>query len=196
TAVALAVVATLVAVLTSDLSLLRGCVVLAAWAVVGAAYVAVRQTAERRAAAGRERELRRAYDRELDLADASRREYELGLENDLRREADEALREELADLRVQTAELTRLREQLARVSGLGDSLAGLARLREDVAALGVLRTDLAALSRLHEDVGQLGGLRDELAALRAELTDPVDAEMLVERILLRTRGFRTADRSP
>ena len=194
-AVALAVVATLVAVLISDLSLLRGCVVLAAWVVVGAAYVAVRQTAERQAAAARERELRRAYDRELDLADASRREYELGLENDLRREADEALREELGRLRGQSAELTRLREQLARVSGLGDSLAGLAQLREDVAALGALRADVAALSRLHEDVGQLGELRDELAALRAELTDPAEAEMLVERILLRTRGFRTADRS-
>jgi hypothetical protein len=193
-AVAVAVVATLVAVLTTDLSLLRGCVVVAAWAVVGAAWVAVRQATERRAAAGREQELRRAYDREMDLEDAARREYQLALENDLRRQADEALRGELERLRGQTAELTRLREQMSRISGLGDSLAGLARLREDVAALGALRGDLTSLSRLHEDVGQLGSLRDELAALRAELTEKIDAEMLVERILLRTRGFRTAER--
>jgi hypothetical protein len=127
TAVALAVVVTLVAVLTSDVAVLRGGIVVAAWAVVFAAHVAVRQAAERRLAVQRGEDLRRAADG--GVAPGGR--------------ADEAVR----------AELTRLRQEVAA----------------------------------------LGGLRDELAALRTELAGSFDAEMLVERVLLRTRGSRPAD---
>jgi hypothetical protein len=53
-----------------------------------------------------------------------------------------------------------------------------------------LREDVAALSSLRHDLGQLGELRTDLGRLRAELSEQLSSEMLVERIVMRTQGAR------
>jgi hypothetical protein len=172
--VALAVVSSLVVFLTEDVKVLRLAVVAAAWAVVVATLVAVRRRADQQRLAERELELRRVHDRELDLEAAARRELELEIENDVRRETEEALHGEFASLRADLAALTRLR----------DDLAGVAELRGDLQGLSSLRADLRA------DLGQLPELRSDLSRLRAELAEQLSGELLVERIIMRTQGFR------
>jgi hypothetical protein len=175
-AAAVAVVASLLVFVTTDLRMLRLGAVAAAWAVVAATFVAVRRGAQLGAVNGREHALRRAHDRELELEAAARRELELQIENEVRRETEDGLRGEVAALRADLATLARLREDLGRA---GDP-AGLSSLRAD------LRADLAA------DLGQLPELRADLARLRAELTEQLSSELLVERIVMRTQGVRFA----
>lgn len=217
---ALAVAATAASFLTDNPRYLRLAVVLAAWAFVAAAFAATRRRSEQLAAAAREDEVRRVYERELDLEVAARREYELELENDLRRETEEVVRSEVAALRGDVAALDRVREQVARVTDLAGDLSELPALRNDVAALAALRTDVASLSAMRGDVaalsalradvaslsamrgdvaalgalrqelGQLADLRAEVGRLRTELTEQLNGEMLIERIIMRTQAFR------
>src|SRR4051812_995341 len=102
------------------------------WAFVVAAFLAGNRRADQVAAAAREAELRHAYDLELEREVAARHEYEAELERRLRRDAEGAVRTELAGL-------SALREDLAAVSQLRADLAGVGELRAD---LGRIRTEL------------------------------------------------------
>ncbi|MCW2634954.1 MAG: hypothetical protein JWQ99_1321, partial [Blastococcus sp.] len=197
---ALAVAATLAVFLTDNRQYLRIAVIAVAWAFVLATFAAGRRGADRATAAAREAQLRQAYELELEREVAARREYELDLEHDLRRETEETMREELDALRAEIASLGRLRDEVARVSDLrhdlGDlseirhDLAGLPALRDDLARLTALRDDVAALTSLRSDLGQLTELRADMGRLRAELTEQLSSEMLIERIVMRTQGAR------
>ncbi|TFV73371.1 hypothetical protein E4P39_14755 [Blastococcus sp. CT_GayMR19] len=187
---ALAAVATLAVFLTDNPQYLRVAVVAVAWAFVLATFAAGRRDTDRVAASAREAELRRAYEAELDREVAARREYELELEHELRREAEESMRYELDALRGDIAELSSLRDEVARVSELRGDLAALSGLRDDVARVAALRDDVAALMSLRQELGQLGDLRADMGRLRAELTEQLSSEMLVERIVMRTQASR------
>ncbi|MGY1689193.1 DUF6779 domain-containing protein [Geodermatophilus sp. SYSU D01105] len=189
----LAVVATVVVFVTDNPQVLRLAVVGAAWAFVLAALVTSRRgggadgdpgelAAVERRAAEREAELRLAHERELERAAAARREHELRVENDLRRETEQAVR----------AELEALRGELARVGELRRDVAGVADMRRDIAQLAELRTGLGQLAELRAELGHLAELRADVGQLRAELTEQLSGEMLVERVLLRTQSVRTA----
>jgi hypothetical protein len=184
------VAATLAVFLTDNRQYLRIAVVAVAWAFVLATFAAGRRMADRATAAAREAQLRHAYELELEREVSARREYELDLAHDLRREAEDAMRGELDALREELASLGRLRDEVARFSDLRHDLAGLAALREDVSRMAALREDLAALGSLRHDLGQLTELRGDLGRLRAELTEQLSSEMLVERIVMRTQGAR------
>ena len=82
----LAAAATLAVFLTENPQYLRVAVIAVAWAFVLAAFAAGRRSGDSLAAEHREAELRRAYEHELDREVAARREYELALENELRRD--------------------------------------------------------------------------------------------------------------
>jgi hypothetical protein len=207
---ALAVAATLAVFLTDNPQYLRIAVVAVAWAFVLATFAAGRRTGDGAEAAARETELRHAYELELEREVAARREYELELENHLRRETEDALRGQLDALREDISALSGLREEVARVSALGgdvaklddlrdqvarvaamrDDVAALRALRDDVAALGSLRDDVAGLASLRQELGQLAELRADMGRLRAELTEQLSSEMLVERIVMRTQASR------
>src|SRR5215218_4355825 len=177
---ALAVLATLAVFLTDNAQYLRVAVVAVAWAFVLATFAAGRRDTDRVAAAAREAELRQAYELELDREVAARREYELELEHQLRREAEDAMRAGLDALRGDIAALSGLRDELARVSELRGDIAALSGLRDEVARVAALRDDVAALTGLRQDLGQLEELRGEMSRLRAELTEQLSSEMLVE----------------
>src|SRR4051794_8921764 len=173
--------------LTDNPRFLRLAVIVAAWAFVLAAFLADRRRAETQAAADREEQIRRTYEQELEREAAAHREYELELENELRRETEQTMRAELTALREGIAGFSGLRDEVARFSGVRDELAELAALRSDVASLAALREDLTQLAELRADVGRL----------RAELTEQLNGEMLIERILLRTQSIRApADAVP
>jgi hypothetical protein len=53
-----------------------------------------------------------------------------------------------------------------------------------------LRDDVVALSSLRQDLSQLAELRSEMGRLRAEITEQLSSEMLVERIVMRTQASR------
>ena len=186
----LAAGATFAVFLTDNPQYLRIAVVAVAWAFVLATFAAGRRGGDRQAAAAREAQLRRAYEHELDLEAAARREYELELENELRREAEQGMREELAALRTELAALAELRTQVAGVAALGADLAGLAALRDEVARVAAMREDVLALGSLRQELGQLHELRDDMGRLRAELTEQLSSEMLIERIVMRTQASR------
>ncbi|MCW2699715.1 MAG: hypothetical protein JWQ45_1250 [Blastococcus sp.] len=198
----LAVGATLAVFLTDNRQLLRVAVIAVAWAFVLATLAAGRRGADRATASAREAQLRHAYELELEREVTARREYELDLEHDLRRETEDAIRGELDALRAEIASVGRLRDEVARVaelrheladlSGLRQDLAGLLALRDDLARLATLRDDVAALTSLRSDLGQLPELRADMGRLRAELTEQLSSEMLVERIVMRTQGARPA----
>ena len=187
---ALAVAATLAVFLTDNAQYLRLAVVAVSWAFVLAILAAGRRSTDRVAAAARERELRRAYQVELDREVAARHEYELELENELRRETEDSMRYELDALRGDIAALSGLRDEVARVSDLRGDIAALTALREEVARVAALRDDVAALNALRQDLGQLAELRADMGRLRAELTEQLSSEMLVERIVMRTQASR------
>src|SRR6478752_7043930 len=187
---ALAVAATLAVFLTDNAQYLKLAVVAVAWAFVLATFAAGRRTTDRVAAAARERELRRAYERELEREVAARHEYELELENELRRETEDAVRYELDALRGDIAALASLRDEVARVSELRGDLAALSALRDEVARVSALRDDVAALTSLRQELGQLAELRADMGRLRVELTEQLSSEMLVERIVMRTQAHR------
>src|SRR3954470_14622646 len=187
---ALAVAATLAVFLTDNAQYLKLAVVAVAWGFVIATFGAGRRSTDRVAAAARERELRRAYERELEREVAARHEYELELENELRRETEDSVRYELDALRGDIAALSGLRDEVARVSDLRGDIAALAALREEVARVAALRDDVAALSALRQDLGQLAELRADMTRLRTELTEQLSSEMLIERIVMRTQASR------
>src|SRR4051812_5118367 len=187
---ALAAAATLTVFLTDNPQFLRLAVVAVAWAFVLATFAAGRRHTDRVAAAAREVQLRRAYERELEREVAARHEYELELENDLRRETEDSVRYELDALRNEIAALAGLRDEVARVSDLRGDIAGLAALREEVARVAALRDDVAGLNGLRQDLGQLAELRADMGRLRAELTEQLSSELLVERIVMRTQASR------
>jgi hypothetical protein len=186
----LAALATLAVFLTDNPQLLRLAVVAVAWAFVLATLAAGRRGADRVAAAAREAQLRRAYKVEIDREVAARREYELELENELRRETEGAIRGELDALRGDIAALAGLRDEVARVSELRGDLVALTSLRDEVARVAALRDDVAALTSLRQELGQLGELRADMGRLRAELTEQLSSEMLIERIVMRTQASR------
>lgn len=199
----LAIGATLAVFLTENAQLLRVAVVAVAWAFVLAAFAAGRRGPDRAEAAAREQQLRRDYEHELEREVAARREYELEIENEVRRDTEDAVRGELDALRRELSSLSHLREEVARVSEMRGDLAALAGLREEVARVSALRDDVAALTSLRQELGQLGELRADVGRLRAELTEQLSSEMLVERIIMRTQasrlpaeGARTLDPSP
>ena len=186
----LAAGATLAVFLTDNPQLLRVAVVAVAWAFVIATFAAGRRGGEREAAAARETALHRAYELELEREVAARREYELELENELRRETEDAMRDELDALRGDIAALAGLQDEVARVATLRGDLAALADLRDEVARVAELRDDVAALNSLRQELGQLAELRADMGRLRAELTEQLSSEMLVERIVMRTQASR------
>jgi hypothetical protein len=186
----LAVVATLAVFLTDNRQYLQLAVIAMAWAFVLAAFAAGRGGSDRAVAKAREAQLRQAYELELEREVAARREYELDLEHDLRREAEDAMRDELDALRTEIASLGRLRDEVARASDLRHDIAGLSALRDEVARLTALRDDVAALTSLRTELGQLAELRADMGRLRADLTEQLSSEMLVERIVMRTQGGR------
>ena len=188
---ALAVAATLAVFLTDNPQYLRVAVIAVAWAFVLATLAAGRRRTDQVAAAGREAELRRVFEAELDREVAARREYELELENELRRESEDTLRAELDALRGEMAALASLRDEVARVSALRGDIAALSGLREEVARVAALRDDVAALTSLRDELGQLADLRADMGRLRAELTEQLSSEMLVERITMRTQASRS-----
>ena len=59
-----------------------------------------------------------------------------------------------------------------------------------MARVAALRDDLPALNSLREELGQLAELRADMGRLRAELTEQLSSEMLVERIVMRTQASR------
>ena len=187
---ALAALATLAVFTTDNPQYLRVAVVAVAWAFVLATLAVGRRDTDRVAAAARETELRQAYEAELDREVAARREYELELEHELRREAEDTMRYELDALRGDIAALSGLRDEVARVSELRGDLAALSGLRDEVARVAALRDDVAALMALRQDLGQLAELRADMGRLRAELTEQLSSEMLVERIVMRTQASR------
>jgi hypothetical protein len=140
------------------------------WAFVVAAFLAGNRRADQAAAVAREAELRHAYDLELEREVAARHEYEVQLEGRLRREAEDAMRTELTQLRTE--------------------LAGLSTLRDDLAGLGQLRTELAALTEIRGELAALGELRTDLGRMRSELTEQLSGELFIERMVMRAQSVR------
>lgn len=187
---ALAALATLAVFLTDNPQYLRIAVVAVAWAFVFATFAAGRRGGDRAEAAVREAELRRTYEVELEREVSARREYELELENELRRESEDAMRDELDALRGDIATLTGLRDEVARVAALRGDIAALGGLKDEVARIAALHDDVRALNSLRQELGQLAELRADMGRLRAELTEQLSSEMLVERIVMRTQASR------
>jgi hypothetical protein len=156
----LAAGATAAVLLTDDPRYLRVALLAMCWAFVVAAFLAGDRRADQVAAAAREAELRHAYDLELEREVAARHQYEAELEGRLRREAQDAVRAELVQVRVQLASLTEIRGELA--------------------GLGQLRTELAGLGELRADLGRM----------RTELTEQLSGELLVERMVMRAQSVR------
>ncbi|WP_448614375.1 DUF6779 domain-containing protein [Modestobacter sp. URMC 112] len=120
-----------VAVLASDDPLhLRIGLLAACWAFLVAAFLAGGRRADQLAAQAREAELRHAYEIELEREVAARAAYERDLEQRLRRESEQGVLRELADLRAGLSGLSGLRADLA---GLGELRADLGRLRGELA---------------------------------------------------------------
>ena len=152
--------ATAAALLTDDPLHLRLALLAVCWAFVVAAFLAGDRRADQVAAAGREAELRHAYDLEVEREVSARHAYQAELEARLRRESEQALRAELVQLRVQ--------------------LAGLSTLPGELAALPEIRSELAGLAEL----------RSELGRMRTELTEQLSGELLVERMVMRAQSVR------
>ena len=65
-----------------------------------------------------------------------------------------------------------------------------------MARVAALRDDVASLDVAAAELGQLAELRADMGRLRAELTEQLSSEMLVERIVMRTQASRLpADQS-
>src|SRR3954454_11149822 len=114
----LAIAATLAVFLTDNAQYLRIAVVAVAWAFVLATFAVGRRQADRVAATAREEELHRAYEHELAREASARREFELEVENEIRRETEDSMRAELDALRTDIAQLGGLREDLAGIGQL------------------------------------------------------------------------------
>jgi hypothetical protein len=131
-----------------------------------------------------------AYGREPEREVAERAEVEVELEGQVRQETDDAMREELAQLRAEVAGLSELRADLAALGRLRTEIAALTELRAELAGLSRLRSELAGLSELRAELAGLGALREDLARMRSELTEQLSGELLVERLVMRAQSVR------
>jgi len=105
-----AVVASVTIFVTEDAEVLRIGILVALWGFVFAALAAGRRQTEQVAAASAEVELRKSYEVELEREVAARREYELRLEAQLRREVQEDFTSQVGALH---EEMVRLRSELS-----------------------------------------------------------------------------------
>ena len=186
----LAAGATAAVFFTEDPLYLRVALLAVCWAFVVAAFLAGNRRADQLAAAAREAALRHAYDLELEREVTARHEHQGELESRLRRDAEDAVRDELGQLRTQLSGLQTLRDDLAAVGQLRSELAGLGRLRDEITALTDLRGELAGLGQLRAELAGLGELRDDLGRIRAELTEQLSGELLIERMVMRAQSVR------
>ncbi|MGO9385145.1 MAG: DUF6779 domain-containing protein [Mycobacterium sp.] len=100
-------------VFTDQVELLKLAVILALWAAVAGAFVSVLYRRQSDADQARVRDLKLVYDLQLDREISARREYELTVESQLRRELVSELRAQAADdLAALRAELSALRTSL------------------------------------------------------------------------------------
>ena len=100
-------------VFTNRVELLKLAVILALWAAVAGAFVSVLYRRQSDADQARVRDLKLVYDLQLDREISARREYELTVESQLRRELASELRAQAADdVAALRAELTALRTSL------------------------------------------------------------------------------------
>jgi hypothetical protein len=100
-------------VFTNRVELLKLAVILALWAAVAGAFVSVLYRRQSDADQARVRDLKLVYDLQLDREISARREYELTVESQLRRELASELRAQAADdLAALRAELGALRTSL------------------------------------------------------------------------------------
>jgi hypothetical protein len=187
---ALAAGATATVFFTENPLYLRVALLAVCWAFVVAAFLAGNRRADQVAAAGREAELRHAYDLELEREVAARHEYEVELESRLRQEAEVAMRTELTELRTELSGLSTLRDDLAAVARLRADLAGLGQLRTELAALTEIRGELAGLGQIRAQLAGLGELRGDLGRMRTELTEQLSGELLIERMVMRAQSVR------
>ncbi|MCW2508496.1 MAG: hypothetical protein JWP68_1644 [Modestobacter sp.] len=186
----LAVCATAAVFFTDNPLYLRVALLAVCWAFVVAAFLAGNRRTDQVVAASREAELRHAYDLELEREVAARYEYEVELESRLRQEAEDAMREELAQLRTELAGLSTLQDDLAAISRLRDDLAGLGQLRTELAALTEMRGELAGLGQIRAELAGLAELRSDLGRMRTELTEQLSGELLIERMVMRAQSVR------
>ncbi len=109
----LAIGASSALVFTNRVELLKLAVILALWAAVAGAFVSVLYRRQSDADQARVRDLKLVYDLQLDREISARREYELTVESQLRRELASELRAQAADdLAALRAELSALRTSL------------------------------------------------------------------------------------
>lgn len=109
----LAIGASSALVFTNRVELLKLAVILALWAAVAGAFVSVLYRRQSDADQARVRDLKLVYDLQLDREISARREYELTVESQLRRELASELRAQAADdLAELRAELSSLRTSL------------------------------------------------------------------------------------
>lgn len=109
----LAIGASSALVFTNRVELLKLAVILALWAAVAGAFVSVLYRRQSDADQARVRDLKLVYDLQLDREISARREYELTVESQLRRELATELRAQAADdLAELRAELSALRTSL------------------------------------------------------------------------------------
>jgi hypothetical protein len=154
---------------------LRVALLAVCWAFIVTAFLAGSRRTSQMVAAGREAELRHAYDLELEREVAARHEYERELESRLRREAEDGMRGELARLHTE--------------------LAGLGRLRSEIAALTEIRGELAGLGQIRAELAGLAELRGDLGRMRSELTEQLSGELLIERLVMRAQSVRGSAQS-
>lgn len=113
TLLVLAIVASSALVFTSRVELLKLAIVVALWAAVVAAFVSVTYRRQSEVDQARVRDLKLVYDLQLDREISARREYELTVESQLRRELASELRAQVADeVAALRAELAALRTNL------------------------------------------------------------------------------------
>ncbi len=113
-----AAAAAVLALGSQDVRLLRLGLVAALWAALLGAFAVARMRREISSSAARADELRTVYQRELEREVAARREHTMTVERELRDQAEQAERREIAVLRT---ELAAMRADLERLLG-GDAL--------------------------------------------------------------------------
>jgi hypothetical protein len=113
TLLVLAIAASSALVFTNRVELLKLAVILALWAAVAGAFVSVLYRRQSEADQARARDMKLVYDLQLDREISARREYELTVESQLRRELASELRAQSADeVAALRDELTALRTSL------------------------------------------------------------------------------------
>lgn len=113
TLLVLAIAASSALVFTDRVELLKLAVILALWAAVAGAFVSVLYRRQAEADQARARDMKLVYDLQLDREISARREYELTVESQLRRELASEIRAQAADeIAALRAELSALRTNL------------------------------------------------------------------------------------